>query len=159
MSVFCFLLLQLVFGVFSVVDLILWAADIRVISLTTPDVLWMYYFYIACLFAGPMLYTVTVYFTYSLYKEMKIVLDEMVSGLQSDAAAPGGGGAMMGSGYDVQPPTRAREDRAQLWRHAESHPQPPPAAAPAPARPQPSSGGGGGGGFQAFTGTGRKLGQ
>jgi hypothetical protein len=38
------------------------------------------------------------------YKEMKAVVDEMVSGISPGGA--GGGGPLMGNGYDVQPPPR-----------------------------------------------------
>jgi hypothetical protein len=150
--VLCFLLLETAFGVWSLLDLIFYFAGLDIKQLAVPTIEWMFYFYIAALFAGPVVYSLTVYFAYHIYKEMKVVLDEMVTGMQ--AGQGGGGGPLMGNGYDVQPPSSQREDRAPLWRHAESHPAP---SVPAAAAPTASSGGLGG--FQAFTGTGRKLGE
>ena len=123
-----------------------------------PTVQWMFDFFVAAHFAGPLVYSLTVYFSYSIYREMKAVVDEMVSGMQQQGGAPGPNGPLMGNGYDVQAPASQREERQQqqpLWRHAESHPAPPPSAPTAAA----GGGGGGGGSFQAFSGTGRKLGE
>ena len=155
--VLCFLMLQTVFGILSLVDLIFYFAGVAVAVAKTPTLPWMFAFYIAALMAAPIIYSLTVYFTYSIYKEMKVVVDEMVSGIQRGGEAPASG-PLMGNGYDVQAPRREERQQPALWRHAESHPAPPPAAAAAAAAPAPAAGGVGGG-FQAFSGTGRKLGE
>ena len=154
-QVLCFLMVETLFCVFSIVDLIMFFAGVKVLE---PSAEWMFLFYSASLLAGPIVYCLTVYFTYGIYKQMKVVLDEMVTGMQAGAEQGGGGGPLMGNGYDVQPPRR--EDRAPLWRHPESHPAPSAPSPPAPAAARPSAAvGGDGGGFQAFSGTGRTLGE
>ena len=156
-QVLCFLMLESVYGVLSLVDLTMFLAGVTAsVEGAIPLTTWSFAFFSAALLAGPIVYAVTVYVVYSIYREMKAVVDEMVGGMSAEGG--GGGGALMGNGYDVQaPPDRERAGPAggggaPLWRHQESHPAP---SAPPPP-PAPSSGGGG---FTAFSGQGRKLGE
>ena len=162
-AVLCFLMIEFLFGLFSAIDLIMYVAGTRVEA--APKAYWQFVFYVAALLAGPILYSCITYFTYKLYKDMKSVVDEMVSGMS--APGGGGGGPLMGNGYDVQPPAGGRQADAaaggggSIWRHGESHPAPTISSSATSSSSSSSSsggGGGGGGGFSAFSGTGHKLG-
>ena len=158
-QVVCFLILQAAFFFYAVIRLFTNVAGIKTIGSTAPTAQWAYYIYATGMLAGPIVYTLSIYFTYQLYKQMKIVLDEMMNGMAGGGADGGGGGPLMGNGYDVQAPSdRERRDRdrqagAGMWRHEERHPDPPPVAPSAPAVPPA-----GGGSFTAFSGQGHKLG-
>jgi hypothetical protein len=149
--VLCFLMIEFLFGLFACIDLIMYLAGTRVDK--APTAYWQFVFYVAALLAGPILYSCITYFTYKLYRDMKGVVDEMVSGLSG--AGGGGGGPLMGNGYDVQPPAGGRQPEAaagggNIWRHGESHPAPPASSV--------SSASSSSSGFSAFSGTGHKLG-
>ena len=152
-QVVCFLMLQAVFLIYALIRLFTNLAGITKVS-APPSLLWMFSIYRAGLLAGPIVYILSIYFTYQLYKQMKEVLDEMMTGMVAGGGGGGGGGPLMGNGYDVQAPSdresrdRDRQAGAGMWRHEERHPDPPPAAAPAA----------GGGSFTAFSGQGHKLG-
>ena len=156
-SVICFLIFQAAFFFYALISLFISVAGISTPGSSVPTVPWMFYLYSAGMLAGPVVYALSTYFTYQLYKQMKGVLDEMMMGAAGGGMDGGGGGPLMGNGYDVQPPSdRERRDRdrqagAGMWRHEERHPEPPPVAPSAPAA-------GGGGAFTAFSGQGHKLG-
>ena len=156
-QVVCFLMLQFFFAVYALIRLFTNVAGFYPLG-TPPSAEWMFVVYVAGLLAAPVVYALSIYFTYALYKQMKVVLDEMMTGVAAAGGDGGGGGPLMGNGYDVQPPTdresrdRDRQAGAGMWRHQERHPAPPPSA------PAAAAGGGGGGSFTAFSGQGHTLG-
>ena len=156
-QVVCFLMLQGIFWIYAVIRLFTSVAGIKALG-SAPTLEWMRYIYVAGMLAGPIVYTLSIYFTYQLYKQMKQVLDEMMSGVAAGGAGGGGGAPLMGNGYDVQAPSDRsgreadRQAGAGMWRHEERHPEPPPAAPSAPAATA------GGGTFTPFGGQGHKLG-
>ena len=165
-QVVCFLMLQAILFFFALIKLFLTLGGITSIG-SPPTATWAFYVFGGGLLGAPVVYALSLYFTYSLYKQMKVVLDEMMNGLQGGGGDGGGGGPLMGNGYDVQAPSRESRERdsqrdrqagAGMWRHEERHPAPA-AAAPAPSAPPAAvAGGGGGGSFTAFSGQGHKLG-
>jgi len=155
-QVVCFLMLQAFFCVYALIRLFTVVAGLTAL-VETPTAPWMFYIFVTCLLAAPIVYVLSIYFTYGLYKQMKVVLDEMMTGMAAGGGDGGGGGPLMGNGYDVQAPSdresrdRDRQAGAGMWRHEERHPAPPAPAAPATAAA-------GGGAFTAFSGQGHTLG-
>ena len=154
-QVVCFLLLQAIFLIYALVHLLMTVTDTKQPGTTIPTVPWMFYLFVAGMLAAPVVYSLSTYFTYQLYKQMKSVLDDMMNGAAGGDMGGGGGGLLGRPGYDVQAPSdRDRQAGAGMWRHQESHPTPP-AAAPSAAPPAAAAGGGS---WTAFQGQGHKIG-
>jgi len=164
-QVLCFEICQFLFGIWSLLRLAFYFGGVTTFG-SSPNADWQFYFFIAALFGGPIIYSFTCYFSFQLYKEMKGVVNELMTGLTEGQQFMGGGG------YDVQRPAGYSDSNSNInsssssnssvssggsiWSHGESHP-----SRPATTTPSTTSSSGSSsfiGGFTAFSGQGHKLG-
>jgi len=95
---------------------------------------WQYSIGAGLTIISPFVYSVALYYSYALYKELRRLLNEMAQLMQ---------GGMVGGDQQMQSiaPSQGQENESGLWQHPETHPSDAPVVD----------------GFRAFTGTGHRL--